>query len=408
MKKTIIIILSILAFAAVALGGYYGYKTYLAPPTITPTPSTPKESSIQPRIVSSEGKVKPRKWAQLSFKSLSGSGLVEKLNFSQGDLVKSGQVIASLSGKEKVQAAITAAQLEIVSAQQQIDTLYKNNDLAKANAQKAIADAKDNKTKAESQVNYLKNKVPQNQLDAAEAALTLAESMLERSRERVNDLNSSSRDDELYAAAVLALYGNEKIYNLALANVNYLRGLGRSDSIDLQKAEANLALATANYNKAKLDYEMYSKGPDPDPLDLAQKRLENGKAQLASGQAALRDLDLVAPFDGIVAQLNLKVGEIPNPGQPAVILADLTAWKIETTDLTEKDVAFLAAGMPAVIRLDAFPGLEFDGAIKDIDLLGVEKRGAANYTISIDFNPKNVPVRWEMTAFVDFTIPEIK
>lgn len=400
--------LSILLFAALAFGGYYGYKTYLAPPTITPTPSIVKENISKTRIVSSEGKVKPRKWAQLSFKSLSGSGLVEKVNFNQGDLVKSGQVIASLSGREKIQAAITAAQLEIVSAQQQIDTLFKNNELAKANAQKNMADARDNKTKAESQVNYLKNKVPQSQLDAAEAALTLAESALERARERVNEFSSSGRDDELYAAAVLALYGNEKVYNLALANVNYLRGLGRSDSIDLQKAEANLALATANYNKAKLDYETYSKGPDPDQLDLAQKRLENGKAQLASGQATLRDLDLISPFDGTIAQLNLKVGEIPNPALPAVIVADLTAWKIETTDLTEKDVAFLVVGMPAVIRLDAFPGLDFDGAIQEIDLLGVEKRGAANYTISIDFNPKNVPVRWEMTAFVDITIPEIK
>lgn len=409
MKKTFIVIISIIIFGALMFGGYYGYKTYLAPPTSTAVISSEKETRIQPRIVSSEGKVKPQKWAQLSFKSItSTSGMVESLYFNQGQIVKSGQVIARLSGKEKIEAGITSAQLEILSAQQKINDLYQNNELAKANAQKAVADAKDNQFKSESQVNYLKSKVSQSQLDAAEAALTLATSALDRSRERVNELNSSGKDDELFAAAVLVSYGNEKIYNLALANVNYLRGLGRSDSRDLQKAEANLAVATAQLNIAKLDYETYSKGPDPDLLELAQSRLANGKAQLASAQAALRDLDLIAPFDGTLVQLNLKLGEITAPSLPAVILADLRTWKIETTDLTEKDVAFLAIGMPAVIRLDAFPGLDFDGIIREIDLLGVVKRGAANYTISIDFDPKNVPVRWEMTAFVDFTIPEIK
>ena len=406
MKKTIVFIFATILLIVLLLGGTWGYQTYLAPTTATPVP--PKNAvSGEPKIISAEGRVIPRKFGQLSFKILVPS-LVESVFFEKGDIVRSGQIIARLSGKEIIEAAIASAQLEAIAAQQAVDALFDNNELARANAQKAVADGKDNKFKAESQVNYLKSKVPQSQLDAAEAALTLADELLDNSRERVNALSSRGEDDTRYAAAMLALYTNEKIYNLALANVNYLNGLGRTDSRDYIKAEANLALATAQLNKAVIDYEILSKGPDPDQLILAQARLKNANAQLNSAQSSLNDLNLIAPFEGTIVQLNVKPGELANSTLPVVVLADLTGWKIETTDLTEKDVAYLVPNMQAVVRLDAFPGLEFQGFIQEIDLFGIERRGAANYTITLNFDPKNIPVRWEMTAFVDFSIPEIK
>lgn len=407
MKKIFTAIIIIIAVILVSVGGYWGYQNFLAPPAKTPLPSLSSTGRDDFKIITAEGKVKPRQFIQLSFKA-PASGIVEEVFVKKGDTVKSGQILARLSGKEKIEASLATAQLEIIAAQQALDSLYENAELAKANAQKAKADAKEQQINAQSKVNYLKNKATQSQIDTAKAALIIAEESLERAQGKVTEFSEDEDKEIRLAAAMLVLYANEKVYNLAKANLNYINGLGRIDSRDLVKAEAELALANAQLNKATTDFELLSTGPDPDQLELVQARLKNANAQKTSALSSLKDLDLVAPFNGTVIILNIKAGEIVSPTQPAAILADLTAWDIETTDLTERDVAFLTSGMQAIVRLDAFPGLEFQGSIKEIGLFGVERRGAANYTITLEFDPKNVPVRWEMTAFVDFQIPQIK
>jgi len=67
-------------------------------------------------------------------------------------------------------------------------------------------------------------------------------------------------------------------------------------------------------------------------------------------------------------------------------------------------VALLRPGMRATITLDAFPGREFSAVIRLIDFLGQERRGDMTYTVTLDFEPGEVPVRWGMSAFVDIPI----
>jgi HlyD family secretion protein len=99
--------------------------------------------------------------------------------------------------------------------------------------------------------------------------------------------------------------------------------------------------------------------------------------------------------------VEIKEGQSINPCHPCVILADLENWQVETTDLQERDLRFIQIELPARITLDAFPDSEFEGRVKSIDLYGVESRGAASYTVRFDFDPGDVPVRWQMTAFID-------
>jgi HlyD family secretion protein len=87
-------------------------------------------------------------------------------------------------------------------------------------------------------------------------------------------------------------------------------------------------------------------------------------------------------------------------GTPVVELADLSAWQIETDDLTELDVVNVQVGSEVALTFDAIPDLEMAGTVQRIKSLGEEKMGDVTYTVVVrpeDYDPR---LRWRMTALV--------
>jgi multidrug efflux pump subunit AcrA (membrane-fusion protein) len=119
----------ILSLAACAPGA--GSATAQGTPTAVPP-------VIAPQGVVSDGRIVPVQTASLSFTS---SGVVAEVLVKEGETVKAGQVIARLNGAEQRQAAVAAAQMELLSAQQEIDALKEGVDLARAQAQLKVAEA---------------------------------------------------------------------------------------------------------------------------------------------------------------------------------------------------------------------------------------------------------------------------
>jgi len=91
--------------------------------------------------VSVTGVVVPARWASLS---VNGSGVVEELAVAEGVEVEEGEILLQLSGKEQLEAAITAANLELIGAEQNLQDVYDNSELMTSEAQFTMADAVDN------------------------------------------------------------------------------------------------------------------------------------------------------------------------------------------------------------------------------------------------------------------------
>lgn len=382
--------------------GFQGYSNYLAPVPPTPTPTAaPDQSDSGREVVSAEGKIVPKQYVRLSF---SIPGTVEEVFVSQGEQAKAGQLLANLSGKEELEAAITAAELELTSAEQDLEALYEHVELAAAQAQMNLVDAREDVRDAQRFIDALNATASQEQIDAAEAAIVLAERELERARKLLSDIPDRPANAARRAAAELAVYATERAYNRAITYLNAMTG--SPSEVDMERAEANLALAEAQLHETEKEYEILQEGPDPDDVELAQARLENAEAQLVAVQTRLQDLELRAPFSGEIVTLNLKVGEVVNPTLTQLILADQSSWRVETTDLTEKDVGLLSIGMPVKITLNAFPDEILEGVVQEVALTGEERRGAVTYDVRIDFEAGDLPLRWEMTAFVDFLLVE--
>ena len=118
------------------------------------------------------------------------------------------------------------------------------------------------------------------------------------------------------------------------------------------------------------------------------------QAELAIERATLR-----APFAGTIVAINIKADEI-TPAGPAIVLADTSAWKIETSDLTELDIVAVRLSDQVTLSFDALPDLTLQGTVTEIKGLGTSFQGDVIYTVVIKPSSWDPRLRWNMTATV--------
>ena len=125
--------------------------------------------------------------------------------------------------------------------------------------------------------------------------------------------------------------------------------------------------------------------------NAARATSEVSKAKLTVIQAELDRTRLIAPFSGVVAEVNGEVGEFVTPSPvgiptpPAVDLMDISCLYV-SAPIDEVDAPRIRVNMKVNISLDAFPGEVFSGTVKRIApyVLEVEKQ-ARTVDVEVDF-----------------------
>ena len=339
-KLLSLIIFTGLLFAACSSSGAQPTEEAVIPPVIADT------------SIMAEGRLEPVHFAQIAF---TASGVVSEVLVQEGESIKKGQPLIRLGDASDTNYA--AAQLELVSAQQAINDLTNaaGTDLAQAIID--LKDAQEAYEKADNYLIYLQNekKVPQTETRSF-------------------------------------LIQNWKGYEYR-TKTKHFKGPAPEDWII--EAENDLALKRAELDDAQRTYDRLKGGADAEQLAVLEARLEAAEAGVAA-------FSVIAPFDGVVAELNAKAGSSINAGEVAVTVADLSGWLIETTDLTEIDVVTLADGQPVKVTLDAIPEATLNGVIESISQTYEEKQGDIVYAVTVALDDSHPSLRWGMTAVVKF------
>lgn len=119
-------------------------------------------------------------------------------------------------------------------------------------------------------------------------------------------------------------------------------------------------IAKHRYDAMKASYYMAIASVDEARAQVAQM-----KADLGLAEKRYADSHVLAPFDGVVTKKMLHVGEVSSVygyNWETLEVMDLSHIKIEC-DIAEKWRTFIAPGMTAFIKVDAFPNEEFNGTI---------------------------------------------
>ena len=374
--------------------------------TVTVTP--PVEGS---EAVSAEGQIAPRHYANLS---TAVSGQVTEVLFHEGEQVQSGAVILRLGDREHYQADLAAAEMELLGAEQALEELQKNAGLELAQARQALALAKKERSDIYDEYENLSKPIPKDVLDQAYASLIMAEKRLKKAGEDLKKMEKHYKNKNHILWKLL----NKKQFNDLLeqmrrarltAEIRYDDVLERyndlknhPDEIELAKATAELLLVDARIADIKHDIALLEKGPDPDKVASAEARRKAAQVALEAARLALTNSEIVAPFSGQIADMQITQGEWVEANQPVIVLADLERWEVETDDLTELDVPAVRLGQAVTVRLDALPELELKGRVEAIKDLSEEKRGDVTYTVTILLDDVDPRLRWGMTVAVEF------
>lgn len=347
-----------------------------------------------------EGQIVPQAYVTLSFEI---PGKIAEVLVQEGQAVKAEQVIARLVGDEQVEAAVKAAELELLNAKQSLQALTDNHETVLNDALLALNAARQAVHDTESYLDSITGDRLQNEIAGAEAQLVLAESRLENAIEDYEDYEDEDEDNTTRATYRVLLSEAQRAYDEAVHLLNNLQGDGYE--FTLQQTKTTLEACNTQLQLAEARYSELVTGPDPDLVDAAEARLAAAEAGLASAQANIRQLEMRAPLDGRLVESYLKVGEVAVAGQPMGKLADLSSWYVETLELTEIDVVAVSEGQSVQVIADALPEVVMKGKVMSISETYEELRGDVTYTALIKLEEVDSRLRWGMTVLITFHQP---
>ncbi len=259
-------------------------------------------------IVTAAGEIKPNNYINLG---ANAQGRITGLYVKEGDRVHKDQVVAQI---ENIQATADVQAQKMVVASAEADS---------ASAEVGIRAQDDAITSQVATVDRMKAELERNKINL-------------------------DRADKLWQAQV-------------------------APKQDLDKAHADYDSAAAGLreSQAHLIQLQTQKAQNNAQLASQQRRVAQAQAQLTRASDILAKFDVVAPLDGLVTYLPVRIGEtvvmgIQNSAASTVMtIADMSLITAEVK-VDETDVVSVHVGQQADVTIDAIPNQTFHGHVSEI------------------------------------------
>ncbi len=182
-----------------------------------------------------------------------------------------------------------------------------------------------------------------------------------------------------------------------------------------EKVEKSLEVARAEYEFAKESYDIkvvQSKAK----LEEAKYELERAKKEVDGDRKRVEEMTVISPGDGIVVYAEdprnggkIGVGSGAWRGMKLIELPDLSKMIVEA-EVNEIDIGGVKKEQKVIVKLDAFPELEFFGIINQISTLARESKsrsGVQVFGVTIYLDEVDEKMKPGMTASVEIILDEI-
>ena len=339
--------------------------------------------------VSATGYLAPQQQINLYFSAASPLPVTE-VNVVLGQAVKKGDVLAALDTSE-LELTVTQAEQALRAARLNLELLQvppRSEDLAVAEANLRVAKA---------QVYAASQGTSPEALEVARLNLVLAQNALNETYRRMDVLVEQNRWAEKNA---LQAQADQQVEDAKIADLRYHQAQQPPNF-----GPAASALAAVEQAQAALD--QLKAGPGTEDLQIAELQVSQAQAALESARNALGDAQIVAPFDGVVAAMNVRLGEPASGALPAVTLADVSRFYLDVS-VDEVDVAQVAVGQPVTVTLDALPKALLSGVVQKIAPAATTNQGVVSYVVRLVLASTDALLRGGMTATAETVVDEAR
>lgn len=393
------------------------------------------------------GRVEAQKDSSLSF---SRSGIITSIKVQEGDMVEQGQVLVTLDTSElsasrmRALGEVSSAQAQyqkVVQGDRQEDKLIQGQASATANLNveqttakydKLIADARTtlfssdleampenlsyNQTRPTVSGTYLSQIEGQYKIfvypSSAGSGVSLEYSGMEHGAAEIAfgiPIKLGTRG--LYLTFPSGNnYANTK-WVIDIPNkkgASYARNLSTYNQTvsdkDIAVADARLRAATED-----LKNQSIANGARPEDVAISRASLQVAQSNLAQVNSQIESSVMRAPFDGVIANLNYKIGEFASSTQSGLrLVAD--GGYVVNIQVPETDIFFITEDQQVDITYEALAGTTYTGSISHVELADSVVDGTRVYEVTARLDPiEGVTLRPGLTAsvYVPVSIPRV-
>jgi len=292
--------------------------------------------------------------------STKAAGLVASVEVSDYQHVTAGQVLARLHDEDyraqvdQAEAGVQAAQGALINNQRQKEL----QDERIQQAQTGIASAEAEISAAEAGMQAANSALANARSGLAGTQAYVQRTSLERKRqESLVAAESSTRQKLEQAVADEERFQAERMSRQAEID---------SAVAQLASRQADLERARAHRDSAREELEVQRR--QRAVLDAQEQTLQADlKARQAGLKLARTNLGytrIIAPEDGIVGERDVRAGQLVSPGTQIVSLVEQQVWV--QANYRETQLLRIRPGDPAMVRVDAFPGLVLKGRVEEV------------------------------------------
>ena len=283
------------------------------------------------------------------------AGRIAEIRFREGDVVKAGDVIATLddiqtkSREDQAQSAVAEADSRVTFAQQQIAILeeqLRQNDLQ---LEQSKIDAEGRVRQAEADV------------AAAQAQLAQQEGQLKIA------LFDRDAYTKLAADGAVPQRQGEQAQSTAIAQEAAVAAAQRKvDSASGSLNVAKSALANPGIREAASAAIRSQITQQKSQIATQRADAQRIREQLTEAKENRGDLIVVAPFDGTIATRTAEPGEVVQAGTPIVTLIDMSKVYLRGF-VPEGQIGQVKVGQTARIFLDSNPSKPLEAFVSRVD-----------------------------------------
>ncbi|BAY40887.1 heterocyst specific ABC-transporter, membrane fusion protein DevB homolog [Nostoc sp. NIES-2111] len=342
-----------------------GAKAYSSWQQAQPSPETRvlQISTPQIKTVTALGRLEPKgKVIKLSAPSSSGQGSrVEKLLVQEGDSVKTGQVIAILDNRDRLEAAYQEAQESVKVAQVNLKKVRKGAKIGEIEAQKAEIERVQAQTtgdEREQQETVARLEAQwQGEKSAQQATINRLQAELKNAQiewERYQQLYTNGAiSQSSYDSKRLSVDTITQQLNEAQANLQRIDSTGRK-----QINEAKTALSKINATGGKqvsAAAATLDKIAEVRPIDVEAAKVEVNRA-IAAAKQAKANLDQVyvrSPQDGVIFDIHTRSGEVVS--NDGIVEIGQTNQMYAVVEVYQSDVNKVSPGQKVEISSNSLP-----------------------------------------------------
>ncbi|MEP7290051.1 MAG: efflux RND transporter periplasmic adaptor subunit [Chloroflexota bacterium] len=330
--------------------------------------------------VNATGTIQANQNVPLAFTTV---GKVTSISVKTGDHVLKGQTLATIDSQAATNAVMTA-QLTAHNQQLALDKLMakpRQVDIDVAQAQVALAQAQLSEAQSTGPSAI---QVKGSQLSVEQAKNQLWQAQLNR------DINNQKKANAK-GPAVNSFPSNDQ-NDKSISSADFGVQIAQDQLNSLQSGGAavgGIASAQASLTSAQASLQTLTDGANVDDIKQAQANVASAQAAVVQAQQAVENSNLVAPFDGLVAQINLSVGQ-DAPATAAIVLVDVSSFYVDLP-IAELDIAKIQVNQPVNLHFQALGTTVVKGKVAQI--ADTANTGTpVTYTVHIQIDPAGQPL----------------